>query len=146
MAYADYNDLMKCIQTDTNRCSSTSLKTNNLECCLFDITYLDKQSRTKICSAVFTTFVSQSMMKQIESIAAEDYGILKAYLNYDIPRMKEDIKCKSTSASYEFGGYTYTENDLKKLKSKNHCLYYYYNSKGTNLFNEESVSIEKINV
>lgn len=144
----DYYDIMNCFQTETDQCSKTSLKTKNLECCLFNLTYLDDEyededSYVEICSAVFTNYVSQSMMKQIESIAIEDYGILKAYLNIDIPRMREDIKCSSAKATYEFGGYTYTSSDLQKLKSKNHCLYYYYNSIGQNLFSDTSISISK---
>ena len=144
----DYYDIMNCMQTEIDQCSRTTLKTKNLECCLFNLTYLDKNDDYdddyyEICSAVFTNYVSQSMMKQIESIAIENYGILKAYLNIDIPRMREDIKCSSAKASYEFGGYTYTSSDLQKLKSKNHCLYYYYNSIGENLFSETSISIEK---
>ena len=140
----DFNDIMNCIGTETNQCSRTSLKTKNLECCLFNLTYPnDDDYYYEICSAVFTNYVSQSMMKQIESIAIEDYGILKAYLNIDIPRLREDIKCSKAKASYEFGGYSYTSNDLQKLKSKNHCLYYYYNSIGENLFSETSISISK---
>ena len=140
----DFNDIMNCIGTETNQCSRTSLKTKNLECCLFNLTYPDRKDYFyEICSAVFTNYVSQSMMKQIESIAIEDYGILKAYLNIDIPRLREDIKCSKAKASYEFGGYSYTSNDLQKLKSKNHCLYYYYNSIGENLFSETSISISK---
>ena len=140
----DFYDIMSCIETETNQCSRTTLKTKNLECCLFNLTNLDeKDEYVEICSAVFTNYVSQSMMKQIESIAIEDYGILKAYLDIDIPRIREDIKCTSAKASYEFGGYTYSSTDLQKLKSKNHCLYYYYNSIGQNLFSDTSISIEK---
>jgi len=58
----DYYDIMNCIGTDTNKCSSTKLKTKDLECCLFDVTYLDssyedEDEDAKICSAVFTTYV-----------------------------------------------------------------------------------------
>ena len=139
---------MNCIDTDTNKCSSTKLKTKDLECCLFDVTYLDslyedEDEDAKICSAVFTTYVSQSMMKQIEAIATEYYGILKAYGDIDIPRLREKITCSSTSATYEFGGYQYTSSDIQKLKSKNHCLYYYFNSIGQNLFSDTAVSISK---
>jgi hypothetical protein len=139
---------MNCIGTDTNKCSSTKLKTKDLECCLFDVTYLDssyedEDEDAKICSAVFTTYVSQSMMKQIEAIATEYYGILKAYGDIDIPRLREKITCSSTSATYEFGGYQYTSSDIQKLKSKNHCLYYYFNSIGQNLFSDTAVSISK---
>lgn len=144
----DYYDIMNCIDTDTNKCSSTKLKTKDLECCLFDVTYLDssyedEDEDAKICSAVFTTYVSQSMMKQIEAIATEYYGILKAYGDIDIPRLREKITCSSTSATYEFGGYQYTSSDIQKLKSKNHCLYYYFNSIGQNLFSDTAVSISK---
>jgi hypothetical protein len=83
------------------------------------------------------------MMNQIESIAIENYGILKAYGDIDIPRLRETITCTSKSATYEFGGYTYTSTDIEKLKSKNHCLYYYFNSIGENLFSETSISITK---
>jgi hypothetical protein len=140
----DYYDIMSCIGTETNQCSKTTLKTKNLECCLFNLTHPNnKDYYYELCSAVFTNYVSQSMMKQIESIAIEDYGILKAYLDIDIPRIREDITCSKAKASYEFGGYTYTSTDLQKLKSKNHCLYYYYNSIGENLFKDTTVSIEK---
>ena len=144
----DYYDIMNCIGTDTNKCSSTKLKTKDLECCLFDVTYLDssyedEDEDAKICSAVFTTYVSQSMMKQIEAIATEYYGILKAYGDIDIPRLREKITCSSTSATYEFGGYQYTSSDIQRLKSKNHCLYYYFNSIGQNLFSDTAVSISK---
>ena len=146
----DYEDIMNCFYTDIDKCSSTILKTKNLECCRFKLEHLDSYSSDddydddkSLCSAVFTSYVSQSMIKQIESIAIEEYGILKAYANIDIPRIKETITCTSTSASYEFGGYTYTQTDLEKLKSKNHCLYYYFNSIGENLFSEESISIDK---
>lgn len=148
----NFYDMMNCMQANINRCSSVKLKTNNLECCQFKINYLDNDSSydeedddvdTSICSAVFTSYVSQSMINQIESIAIEEYGILKAYLNINIPRLKETITCTSAKASYEFGGYTYTQEDLIKLKSKNHCLYYYFNSIDQNLFNDESISIDK---
>lgn len=145
----NYEDLMKCVYTDIDKCPSTRLKTKNLECCRFKLENLDSSHNDEddddldICSAVFTSYVSQSMIKQIESIAIEEYGILKAYANIDIPRIKETITCTSTSASYQFGGYSYTQTDLEKLKSKNHCLYYYFNSIGENLFREESISIDK---
>ena len=146
----NYSDLMNCIYTDIDKCASTKLKTKNLECCRFEIEYLDGRSsryedddNVNVCSAVFTTYVSQSMMNQIESIAIENYGILKAYLDIDIPRLRETITCTSTKATYEFGGYTYTSTDLQKLKPKNHCLYLYFNSIGQNLFNDESISIDK---
>lgn len=146
----DYTSIMNCIYTDIDKCSSTRMKTKDLECCLFDLKNLestnddeDSDDSGKICSAVFTSYVSNSMMSQIEAIATEDYGILKAYLNIDIPRIREDIKCATASASYEFGGYKYTSDDLVKLKSKNHCLYYYYNSIGRNMFNDKVISIEK---
>ena len=140
----DYYDIMNCIGTDTNKCSSTKLKTKDLECCLFDLTNLEySYGDTQICSAVFTSYVSQSMMKQIEAIATEYYGILKAYGDIDIPRLREKITCSSTSATYEFGGYKYTSSDIQKLKSKNHCLYYYFNSIGQNLFSDTAVSISK---
>ena len=54
------------------------------------------------------------MVKQIESIAIEEYGILKAYIDIDIPRLKETITCTSGSATYEFNGYTYSKADLEK--------------------------------
>lgn len=148
----NYYDIMNCIRADINSCSSIKLKTNNLECCQFKINYLDNDSSydeddddddASICSAVFTSYVSKSMINQIESIAIEEYGILKAYLNINIPRLKETITCTSAKASYEFGKYTYTQEDLKKLKSKNHCLYYYFNSINQNLFNDESISIDR---
>jgi hypothetical protein len=146
----NYSDMMNCINTDIDKCTSTGLKTKNLECCRFEIEYLNGRSSSyeddddaNICHPVFTTYVSQSMMNQIESIAIENYGILKAYLDIDIPRLRETITCTSTKATYEFGGYTYTSTDIKKLKSKNHCLYLYYNSIGQNLFNDESISIDK---
>ena len=145
----DFEDLMKCFETDINRCSSTKLKTKNLECCQFKVDSLDDTSSyfddddEPFCSAVFNTYVSQSMVKQIESIAIEEYGILKAYADIDIPRLKETITCTSASVTYEFGGYTYSQADLEKLKSKNHCLYLYFNSIGQNLFSDESISIDK---
>ena len=145
----NYEDLMNCIYSDINSCSSTRLKTPNLECCRFKIEYLDDNTSNdedddmNICSAVFTSYVSQSMIKQIESIAIEEYGILQAYTNIVIPKLRETIECTSTSASYEFGGYTYTQADLEKLKSKNHCLYLYFNSIGQNFFSKESISIDK---
>ena len=146
----NYSDLMNCFNTDIDKCASTKLKTKNLECCRFAIEYLDGRSSSyendgdlNACSAVFTTYVSQSMMKQIESIAIEEFGILKAYANFDIPRLRETITCTSAKATYEFGGYTYTSTDLEKLKSKNHCLYLYFNSIGQNLFNDKSISIDK---
>ena len=146
----NYSDMMNCIYTDIDKCASTKLKTKNLECCRFEIEYLDGRSsryedddNVNVCSAVFTTYVSQSMMKQIESIAIEEFGILKAYANLDIPRLRETITCTSAKATYEFGRYTYTSTDLEKLKSKNHCLYLYFNSIGQNLFNDKSISIDK---
>ena len=149
----NYEDLMKCFYTETDKCSSTKLKTQNLECCKFVLKNLDSSSNDKdeddfdidmtLCDAVFTSYVSQNMVKQIESIAIEHYGILKAYADIDIPRIKEDITCTSTKASYEFGGYDYTSADISKLKSKNHCLYYYFNSIGENFFSDTSISITK---
>ena len=144
----NYSDLMNCISAETNSCSSVKLNTKDLECCLFNITFLEdsyeeEEEDGKICSAVFTSYVSQSMMKQIESMATEYYGILKAYNNIDVPRLRETITCSTKSATYEFGGYEYLDSDIQKLKSKNHCLYYYFNSIGQNLFSETPESISK---
>ena len=144
----NYSDLMNCISAETNSCSSVKLNTKDLECCLFNITFLEdsyeeEEEDGKICSAVFTSYVSQSMMKQIESMATEYYGILKAYGDIDVPRLRETITCSTKSATYEFGGYEYLDSDIQKLKSKNHCLYYYFNSIGQNLFSETPESISK---
>lgn len=146
----NYSDLMNCISAETNSCSSVKLNTKDLECCLFDITFPEdsyeeeeEEEDEKICSAVFTSYVSQSMMKQIESMATEYYGILKAYNNIDVPRLRETITCSTKSATYEFGGYEYLDSDIQKLKSKNHCLYYYFNSIGQNLFSDTPESISK---
>ena len=144
----DYYDLINCIYTDTDKCSSVKLKTKDLECCKATIDYLDENSyyydydRTS-CSPIFATYISEEMISQIESIAIEDYGILKAYLDIDIPHMKMSISCSKNKASYEFGNYNYTSDDLTKLKSKNHCLYYFYNSIGENLFSNTNISISK---
>lgn len=83
----NYYDLMNCMGTDETECTSVKLKTQNLECCRFDITtyssyYYNRESTTSICSAVFTNYVSQDMMKQIESIAIErirNFGSLFRY-------------------------------------------------------------------
>ena len=144
----NYSDLMNCISAETNSCSSVKLNTKDLECCLFNVTFLEdsyeeEEEDGKICSAVFTSYVSQSMMKQIESMATEYYGILKAYSNIDVPRLRETITCSTKSATYEFGGYEYLDSDIQKLKSKNHCLYYYFNSIGQNLFSDTPESISK---
>jgi hypothetical protein len=144
----NYYDLMNCMGTDETECTSVKLKTKNLECCRFDITtysgyYNNRESTESICSAVFTNYVSQDMMKQIESIAIEQFGILEVYLDIDIPRIKEKITCSKNSATYNFGDYNYTQADKKKLKSENHCLYYYFNSIGENLFNDKNISISK---
>ena len=146
----NYSDLMNCISAETNSCSSVKLNTKDLECCLFNITFLEdsyeeeeEEEDEKICSAVFTSYVSQSMMKQIESMATEYYGILKAYGDIDVPRLRETITCSTKSATYEFGGYEYLDSDIQKLKSKNHCLYYYFNSIGQNLFSDTPESISK---
>ena len=144
----NYYDFMNCFDTDKTQCTSVKLKTENLECCRIDITayddsYTSGQYNTSICSAVFTNYVSQDMMEQIESIAIEEYGILEVYLNIDIPRIKEKITCSKNSATYNFGDYKYTEADKKKLKSENHCLYYYFNSIGENLFRDRNISISK---
>ena len=143
-----FEDIIDCMFTDTNKCSSITLKTKDLECCKATIDYLQESDYyddddLSTCSAIFTTYISEDMISQIESIAIEDYGILKAYLDYDIPHMKMSIKCSKKSASYEFGKYNYTNDDLTKLKSKNHCLYYFYNSIGENLFSETNISISK---
>ena len=141
-----YKDIMNCIFTETNQCSSVKLKTKDLECCKATIDYFNNTNYYddfSTCSAIFTTYISKDMISQIESISIEDYGILKAYLDIDIPHMKMSIECSKKSASYEFGNYNYTSDDLTKLKSKNHCLYYFYNSIGENLFSETNISISK---
>ena len=143
-----YKDIMNCIFTETNQCSSVKLKTKDLECCKATVDYFNKtkyydDDDDSGCGAFFTTYISKDMISQIESISIEDYGILKAYLDFDIPHMKVSIDCSKKSASYEFGKYKYTSDDLTKLKSKNHCLYYFYNSIGENLFSETNISISK---
>ena len=143
----NYDDIMNCINTDKDSCSSTSMKTQNLECCLMDVIIReegkDEETYEHSCGPFFTTYVSQNMMKQVEAISVEYYGIIKAYSNFNLPIIKEDIACKSSSASYKLGGYSYSATELEKLKSKNHCLYYYYNSIGENLFSDEPISIDK---
>jgi hypothetical protein len=142
----DYSNILNCVNTNTNKCSSAKLKTKDLECCKATVKYYesyDTDEDIESCSPTFTKYISKEMISQIESIAIEDYGIIKAYLDYDIPHMKVLIECSRKSASYEFGNYKYTSNDLTKLKSKNHCLYYYYNSIEENLFSSTNISISK---
>ena len=141
-----YADLINCMYTETNQCSSVKLKTKDLECCKATIDYFNKTNYYddySNCFAIFTTYISEDMISQIESISIEDYGILKAYLDINIPHYKMSIECSKKSASYEFGKYKYTSDDLTKLKSKNHCLYYFYNSIGENLFSGTNISISK---
>ena len=38
---------------------------------------------------------------------------MKAYADIDVPMLREKITCSSTSATYEFGGYKYTNSDIK---------------------------------
>jgi len=144
----NYYDLMNCMDSDTTDCTSVKLKTENLECCRFDVTtyskyYSNRQYNESFCSTVFSNYVSQDMMNQIESIAIEEFGILEEYLDIDIPRMKEKITCSKNSATYNFGDYNYTEADKKILRSEKHCLYYYFNSIGQNLFSKTNISISK---
>ena len=86
----DYYDLITCMYTDTDKCSSVKLKTKDLECCKATIDYLDENSyyydydRTS-CSPIFATYISEDMISQIESIPIVDYGISKAYFDFDIP-------------------------------------------------------------
>ena len=86
------------------------------------------------------------MKNQIESIYIESFRFLKAYLDLEIPKFKEEIKCSSSSITYEIGGFQYSTDDLTKIKSKNHCLYYFYNSLGLYAYrmgNKDTVSKEK---
>ena len=59
----NYEDLMNCISSDIDKCSSTRLKTNNLESYQFKLEYLDsshddEENDIDICRAVFTSYVS----------------------------------------------------------------------------------------
>ena len=142
-----YSDIIECMETSSNICSSITLNTKNLEFCQYKtISVTDKERNYEGCSATFTTYISQSMKNQIESIYIESFGFLKAYLDLEIPKFKEEIKCSSSSITYKIGGFQYSIDDLTKIKSKNHCLYYYYNSLGLyayQLGNKDTVSKEK---
>ena len=143
----NFSDLVRCVDADANQCSSVSLKTKGLECCRVKETdFYDnsKYEEDEGCLTFFTKYVSQSMMRQIEIISIEDLGILKAYYpDLEIPRTNFEITCSSTSAIYELGKYNYSSEDLQKLKSHNHCLYYYYSSIQRNLFSQNPISITK---
>ena len=62
------DDIMNCLNTDKNSCSSTSLKTPNLECCLVDYYEWEEEEEEEeekhdqTCSLYFTTYISQSMI------------------------------------------------------------------------------------
>ncbi len=74
------------------------------------------------------------------------FRFFESILNLDIPKFKDEIKCSSSSITYEIGGFQYSTDDLTKIKTKNHCLYYYYNSLGLyayRLGNKDTVSKEK---
>ena len=137
-----------CEAADSNKCSSIKFETKNIECCnigpVVPIELKDElEGELGYCNPTFSTFISEDIKSQLESISIEDLGIKKAYYKYVYPQMKLKIKCSEKSVTYETGNYKYTNDDLKKLKSKNHCLYYYYCSILDLLITDEYITITK---
>ena len=85
------------------------------------------------------------MMRQIEITSIESNGYLKEYFEViDMSNSRVEITCNIiTSTFYEIGNYNYTDEDLQKLKSQNHFLYYYYNSIQNKPFSQNIISITK---
>ena len=140
-------DQKKCRETNKDNCISTKLKTKDLECCSVTITDVSDGTDSRLCLPFPPTFASIAMAEQIYAVAREVFGILFVYTEINVPKTREEIICKSARAIYELGDYTYTSQEIQKLKSEKHCLYYFYDSIGQNFLNKfhnkGSVSIDK---
>ena len=125
---------MKCVEQDTNSCSSISLKTKNLECCYLNIHYNSQySSEIESCVPIYSNYLSNDMKKSVEALAREEFGVLE-YFNglriNSIGSFTTLYKCKKQSMSFTFGGYTYTNSEIEILKSDNNCLRLFYYSIG----------------
>ena len=131
-----YTDLMNCMDTDTNSCSSVSLKTKNLECCLVSIDYYSsyyRNSDINSCAAIYSNYLSDDMKETVEALAKEEFGVIEYWneLNYfSFQKFTTTYKCKSKSATFTFGGYDYTSSEIEILKSDNNCFRLFYYSVG----------------
>ena len=132
-----FRDRRKCSLADEDECLSTDLnRVPDLKCCRYEVDDVDDKRLVKHevifkdyveCSAFFTSYVSETMEKQIMAYLYEYAVYIKAYDHWDFPRMKETLNCSFGSMSFSYGGDDYVkEKDLEFAQnSTNSCLYYY---------------------
>ena len=77
----------------------------------------------------------------MEVVSIESNGI-HGLFNYST-RSRFNVTCNSSSSYYDLANYNYTDKEKQILKSPNHCLYYYYNSLGSEDFSQNKTSITK---
>lgn len=143
-------DKKKCTEANKDQCTSISINSKGYECCrqtqeLYNQTFQGIEIKQRIildqCALYYTQLVSQAIMKFMEVVSIESNGI-HGLFNYST-RSRFNVTCNSASSYYELGNYNYTAKDIQILKSPNHCLYYYYNSLGSEDFSQNKTSITK---
>ena len=129
-----YTDIFNCIEADTNSCSSISLKTKNLECCLVTIDFYSGYDigDTKSCAPIYSNYLTDDMKESVEALAKEEFGVIQYWdqVSYSISKFTTTYKCKDKSATFTFGGYDYTSSEIEILKSDNNCFRLFYYSVG----------------
>ncbi len=128
------SDMQKCISSDSNSCSSVSLKTKNLECCKSLIHISSAYSIDQnICVALYPDFFLEEIKEYVEALLKEEFGILEYWEEFAyVPMNKFTItyQCKDKSTTFNFGGYDYTNSEIEILKSDNTCFKLFYYSMG----------------
>ena len=147
-----YLDVLKCIESDTNSCTSISLKTKNLLCCKISVesednddyydSYDDEDNIS--CSPVHSDFFTSGVKETVEALIKEEFGVIRYWdiFGYAEYKFTTKYECKDKSLSLVFGGHNYTNSEIEILKSDNNCFKLYYHSMG-DYFGVEKKSIVK---
>ena len=143
-----YLDMLNCAESDTNSCTSVSLKTKNLLCCRISVETehndedynsdddedynSDDDEDSDACAPVHSDFFSDGVKESIEALIREEFGVARYWevLGYIDYKFTTKYECKDKSVSLVFGGQNYTNSEIEILKADNNCYKLYYHSIG----------------
>lgn len=99
-----------------------------LQCCYYSVE-VEKVIKTSICQ-IFPTEVNEiknivespTMLPLLRELYGFSYYNKDSSEEMDIPNATVNVSCKNGDISYSTEKFEYTDNEIKTLKSENHCL------------------------
>jgi len=128
-----YNDIELCMENkNINNCTNVKMTSGVYQCCkVRTISYYTDYTFCSVQVTPISLFKEQMEDKTTKALFKEIFGYSLYNVDYNVDqnylKMKMDYNCKDGNATYLFGYDTYTNEEIKVLKSDNHCLRFIYN-------------------